>query len=844
MKKILLFLMAAFLMLSMSVNAQNLVVNGDFETGTRAPWNSWNNAITNVADEVYQGTWAGRLKPWKGASFFQVISVVPGNTYDVSFTAKWAADPDWYEGIALEFISNDGAKTFLGASAKVNTTDWTTISDQITVPAGYAEVRVTLYKPSTPACFIDSVSVKDLGAIKPALTVTYDGEILEGAEDGEQITVSMLSDTYAATLTAANWTFSWLPEGVSVGSVTRVNDTAAIVTLSGNSTGDYDDDMKDIGVVITAAEFVTCNEDVQSGLGINFTAVQEPKPELSMTDDGEINEDFEDGEQITVSLVNYVFVDPLTPANWTIDKPEGVGIGSLTRVNDTAVVVTLAGNTTGDYDNNITDATITVAGEEFVNNAEGPASVSSGVTFIGNIEGGELVLWEENFDGYADGTNLLDTVGGLDYGFVWELMDSAMVYGGVADVHLTHAGGWSTDSVDHRIQHQEPVEIGKTYIFYGDSRTDDGKSTVMSVLVEGGQFMTENTGSTEWRTRSVVVEPSLPEHDTVGMGFYTWGWNVENSHIYIDNLKFVVLTEPKLSATDDGDITEGAEDGEVISVSLQNVKFAATLNAANWSISGLPEGVSIGSVTRVDDNNATITLSGNSTEDYDVDIAAVVSAIRDELDGSNKTLSSEAFVFTAIEEPPVLSMSDDGEIKEAAENLEVITVVLSGDTLVASLTPANWTLIGQPAGVSIGEVYRVDDFTVEITLSGDATEDYDVDITDATLTVTAAEFKEYDMELSVNTGVTFIATIEDAIADMEISGLNIYPNPVADRLFIKANTKISSLEVFNVLGSKILDMSDVDSYSFDLDASAWSTGLYHIKLIDVEDNTSVVNIIK
>ncbi|MEN8157108.1 MAG: carbohydrate binding domain-containing protein [Bacteroidota bacterium] len=846
MKNILLTLIGAFILAGAGLNAQNLVVNGDFETGVKAPWNSWNNAVISDEANVYEGTWSGRLNNNKPASFFQVITVTPGNTYDVSFTAKWGADPGWYSGLMMDFVSNDGLKTILGGTSPVNTLDWTTIEEQITVPPGYSEVRVTLYKPKTPACFVDSVSVVDLGAIRPALKILSDGEITEKAEDGEVIGVSLLNDNFAASLDAANWSFDGLPDGISIASVTRVDADSATITLSGNSTEDYDSNLN-LRLTIAAAEFEAYAADVTTGMFVTFTGIDEPPPAITLTSDGEIKEDFEDGEVITLAMDDDTFVDPLTPANWSaVNFPEGVTIGSLQRVNDTAVVITIAGNTTGDYDIDITDAGFSIAEAEFAVWID-PVEITGGFTFQATVEGGEVVLWEENFDNYADGTDLTDTVGGNDYGFSWQHLDSAMVYGGVLKIHPSHTSVWDADTAHHRFQHLfTPIEMGKTYIFYGDSRSDDGSDNVMSVLVgEDGQFKTEPSGSTEWRTRSVVVEPYLPGHDTAGVGFYKWGWENPDMHIYIDNLKFVVLTEPKISAAVDGDgITEGAEDGEVITVTLQNDTYAASLDVNNWSVVGLPAGVTVGSVNRVDDTHAGIVLSGDATEDYDVDLEVVVSAGRDELVTSTKKLTSEAVVLTAIDEPPTIAISDDGEIKEGAEDLEVITVVLALDTFVTALTPANWSLTGQPAGVGIGEVYRVDDLTVEITLAGNTSEDYDMDITDATVTVAAAELKNYDQELSASIGVTFIATIEDAVADNMIAGLQLYPNPVTDRLYINAGAEMASLKVYNALGTQITNLSDLNARSLQISTGDWGAGLYFIEITDAESRQSVVKVVK
>lgn len=63
-------------------------------------------------------------------------------------------------------------------------------------------------------------------------------------------------------------------------------------------------------------------------------------------------------------------------------------------------------------------------------------------------------------------------------------------------------------------------------------------------------------------------------------------------------------------------IPMGEEDGKVIAVTLNGDAFKPTLNPANWIISGLPPGVSVGNILRVSDTTANIVLSGNSAVNY------------------------------------------------------------------------------------------------------------------------------------------------------------------------------------------------------------------------------------
>ncbi|MBU6340685.1 MAG: T9SS type A sorting domain-containing protein [Bacteroidetes bacterium] len=65
-------------------------------------------------------------------------------------------------------------------------------------------------------------------------------------------------------------------------------------------------------------------------------------------------------------------------------------------------------------------------------------------------------------------------------------------------------------------------------------------------------------------------------------------------------------------------IKEGEEAGKVINVQIANATFKPVLTPANWQILNMPPGISA-TVAKVDNKNATITLSGTAA-DYDVDI--------------------------------------------------------------------------------------------------------------------------------------------------------------------------------------------------------------------------------
>ncbi|MBI4858247.1 MAG: Ig-like domain-containing protein [Acetobacterium woodii] len=302
-----------------------------------------------------------------------------------------------------------------------------------------------------------------------------------------------------------------------------------------------------------------------------------------------------------------------------------------------------------------------------------------------------------------------------------------------------------------------------------------------------------------------------------------------------------------ITAANDGSIVEGAENNEVLTVTATNDTFVQSkIDTTNITMTGLPEGITVGSVGYIDSTHITITLSGNSTKDYDENIVATVQvaaasftnggvaknasvtfiAVKESalvtptagvVDDANNTFgwtynatqknatdyeysvdggttwtictanpqtgisgayaagkvqvrakatlrqpASAALESTAPFTLPTASITvtTSAPITESAESGKVLNVTLSNDTLIqAQVIPANVTLTGSPTGVTIGGVSYVDATHLNITLSGNATGDYDADINVAVSVGAAALARGTKLD----TTVTFTATVEPAL---------------------------------------------------------------------------------
>lgn len=118
-----------------------------------------------------------------------------------------------------------------------------------------------------------------------------------------------------------------------------------------------------------------------------------------------------------------------------------------------------------------------------------------------------------------------------------------------------------------------------------------------------------------------------------------------------------------IAVANDGSIVEGLEGGEVLTVTLTNDTFIQTeINTTNITMTGLPQGITVGSVAYSDATHITITLSGNSTIDYDDNVTATVQVAAAALThgGVAKTasISLVAVKEEALSNPPVGVVND------------------------------------------------------------------------------------------------------------------------------------------------------------------------------------------
>ena len=289
------------------------------------------------------------------------------------------------------------------------------------------------------------------------------------------------------------------------------------------------------------------------------------------------------------------------------------------------------------------------------------------------------------------------------------------------------------------------------------------------------------------------------------------------SGVYSYNIKNKAMTLPHIVTTPKN-LSEDTLDTASLSLLLYGTSFKdTTYDANNFTLTNAPAGLSIESVT---DNSGvcTVNLAYSGIRDFDSDINHLgISVAGAEITSGDEL--SDTLSIAANDDMESISITDDGNLWEGAENGEVITVTLIGGTFEDTITPANWTVANLPDGVTLGSVERVDAHRVNIKLSGNSTKDYDTDITNVSVSCSTSEYADSTGggPLAADTGVTIRAHVKtlESIAITTPASKLIYA--VGDAL------DISGLEVTGTYSdgsTKIVNLTTADISGFDSSAPA------------------------
>ncbi|MCX6180337.1 MAG: carbohydrate-binding protein [Bacteroidetes bacterium] len=347
------------------------------------------------------------------------------------------------------------------------------------------------------------------------------------------------------------------------------------------------------------------------------------KPSIALSQSTAINEGSENGKTITITLSNGSFAANLSAANWTLaNLPTGVTKGSVVRTSNTVATITLNGNSTlGTYASDIINVSVTATAAEIVS-ATSSVSATSGITLSKGPSAIPGKIEAEIFKSMVgvQSETTADVGGGQDIGYI----DSGDILTYAVNVQST-----GTYTASFRIA---STATGKTLKLTGAGGTP----------LYGTVNLPNTTGWQVWQTVTMDVQLTAGIQD-ISITTATGGFNLN----WIDFA--AKISNASIALSQPTSITEGAEDGKTIVITLSNDKFAANITAANWTLGNLPAGVTKGSVVRNSDTQVTITLNGNSTVGtYSADITNVsVTATQAEfLAASSSVSANSGLTFT------------------------------------------------------------------------------------------------------------------------------------------------------------------------------------------------------
>jgi hypothetical protein len=565
-----------------------------------------------------------------------------------------------------------------------------------------------------------------------------------------------------------------LPGGVEIGSVVKTNDTTVTVTLSGNRTTDYDANITDAGVEIAASELAASTSALSSFSGWNFIATNDGEF-VSFSTTATITEGSEDGTEINVSVSGGTFPEVLDPVEWSFTGiPGGVTVGSVTQVDEYNALVTLSGNASTDYDSDITVSELVVSGSQIDDYDLATITGIGSVTFNAIVETQNLVLTpvvdlnEQNLDGALLGMKIIGATfvspidlsdltmnnypAGLSLASVAEISsDSAVVEisfdGTDFDVdypnfNITLLGsgsslGFSVNS--NGVNIQADVEAGVMEISHSGLTEENLDGASISMILINDEFLdatldvgsfTLNNAPMGTSILDVIYVSSTSASIELVYDGTDFDNNVPDFSISMNTTETVtgnsyMSNELLITATDDAEtlsiinphnVMEGSEDGQVFTIQLSGGTFEPTLNAAQWSLSYAPLGVSIGEVVYMDENNAEVHLLGNTNEDYDVnESVSITMASTQYQDGSANLTTDNSFTLEAYIEN-LYTMVDT--ILEQEINTISIPFTIEDDWLV-NLTPSISDVVLQnaPAGLVIETISVTDSANFEISFN-------------------------------------------------------------------------------------------------------------------------------
>lgn len=283
--------------------------------------------------------------------------------------------------------------------------------------------------------------------------------------------------------------------------------------------------------------------------------------------------------------------------------------------------------------------------------------------------------------------------------------------------------------------------------------------------------------------------------------------------------------------------TVNAEEGSYVGISQDNVLLGAALVDDSGSVSVTVTPVTSGQVRIVVTKPqrqpyiTDIPVGGSTPTTYTV-TASVIPAQGGTVTGANTYNAGEECTLTAT---PNVGFNFFNWVKDGfiySTDASITFTVTENAEFIANFSYINYEVLTAVDPWNGGTISKVGDnhYGSEVTLTVTPAKNF-VFLNWTEDDVVVSEDESYTFTLTDNH--YFIAHLRDvtSVGENAQQALNIYPNPVNDKLFIEANETISNVEIYNLTGVKILSQ-ECNSDKVEIEVSELQSGIYFIKMIN------------
>ncbi len=396
--------------------------------------------------------------------------------------------------------------------------------------------------------------------------------------------------------------------------------------------------------------------------------------------------------------------------------------------------------------------------------------------------GGQKNHWE--FDTSTDGWSVNPNPNGGNVSWLDGTLNFEIT--GADPYVYNYVDNWTVGELKYlwmRIKNETADFMGSIYYFFGDEHTNVGFPLTPNDT-EFKDIFIDMTAAATWQSDLILKSIRLDPNNNGNPG-----------NIYVDFIRFL---EELVEITSEGNATEIIDLGNTLQL-YANVVVSDEAIGVDWSV----------------DNEAVATIDATgmltSVGFGDVIVSATTT------DGTNFSGTKTIKVSpTPVEVASITVNSDAAELNGSRNTMQMSVDILPADATDKSVS---WSVSNTAiAGINA---------TGLLIAYGNGT---------VTVTATANDG-------SGVTGTKDIVVLVTSIDNVEFGDLNIYPNPVSDKLNISCSTMIKSVSIIDITGNVSMETTNISS-QMSIDTKELDSGLYLIKITSLTGNISIHKFMK